>query len=89
MSRSTGTTIAPGHDLSLNSYQDRSGRSGAGFATLNRYQVRPGGGFVKINDVARVCYVDRVPGLWQGSDLLRYRDVTGACLVAKNLRFAA
>ena len=43
----------------------------------------------RIRDVARVCYVDRVPGLLQGSDLLCYRDVAGACLVAKNVRFPA
>ena len=41
----------------------------------------------RICDVARVCYVDPVPGLLQGSDLLRYKDVAGACLVAKNVRF--
>ena len=44
----------------------------------------PGSFQSRINDVARVCYVDRAPGLVQGSDLLRYRDVTGVCVVAKN-----
>ena len=65
--------------MTLDRYQDRSG---AGFVTSGSFQGR-------INDVARVCYVDRVPGLWQGSDLVRYRDVTGACLITKNVRFAA
>ena len=32
--------------------------------------------------------MDRVPGLLQGSDLLRHKVVTGASLVAKNVRFA-
>jgi hypothetical protein len=31
----------------------------------------------------KVSYADRVAGLLQGSDLLRYKDVAGACLVAK------
>ena len=41
----------------------------------------------RICDVARVSYADRVAGLLQGSDLLRYRDVAGGCLVAGNVRF--
>ena len=61
-------------------------QSRARFVMLNRYQDCSRG---RICDVARPCYVDRVPGLLQGSDWLLYRDVTGACLVAKNLRLAA
>jgi len=49
--------------------------SGARFVTLSMNQDRSWG---RIRDVARVCYVDRVPGLLQGSDLLCYRDVAGA-----------
>ena len=64
--------------------QDQVSR--ARFVTLSRYQDRSRG---RIRDLARVCYVDRVPGLLQGSDLLRYGDVAGACLVAKNVRFPA
>ena len=67
--------------------------------TLARYQDRSRGRICDvgqlagsfrgmINDVARICYVDRVQGLLQGSDLLRYRYVTGASLVAKNIGFA-
>ena len=59
---------------------------GQDFVTLNRYQDRSQG---KICQVARLCYVDRVPGLLQGLDLLGYMDVAGACLVAKNASFAA
>ena len=102
--------------MTLNRYQDRSGRSGAGFVGICDVKQVPGssgwsicdvgqipgslqgricdveqvpGSFPgKICDVARVSYADRVAGLLQGSDLLRYRDVAGFCLVTKNVCFA-
>ena len=71
--------------------------SGGRFVTFDRYQHRSQEEFVTlhtyfqgaINDVARVCSVDRVQSLLQGSDSLRYRDGTRVYLVAKNVRFAA
>ena len=67
-------------------------RSGGGFVMFDKYQDRSGEAFVTLNryqDRSGVCYVDRGQGLLQRSDLLRYGDVTGACLVAKNMCFAA
>ena len=47
------------------------------------YQDCSGAAFVTLNryqDCSKAC-------LLQGSDFIRYRDVTGACLVTKNLCF--
>ena len=73
-------------------------RSLQGLETLDKYQDRfgricdveqvPGSFQGGINDVARVCYVDRVPDLLPGSDWLRYTHVAGACFITKNVRFA-
>ena len=47
----------------------------------------PGSFRGKSNDVARVCYADRVPGLLPGSDCQRYRDVEGGVLGSEKRTF--
>ena len=68
--------------MTFDKYQDRCG---ARFVTLNTYQDRFRAGLMTLQGV---CYVDRVQGLLQGSDLIHYRDGTGVYLVAKNVPFA-
>jgi hypothetical protein len=81
--------VLQGQDQERCSVRERY-RSVAGAGSGVRGKVCDIGSFPgRICDVARVSYADRVPGLLQGSDLLRCRDVAGACLVAKNVRLPA